>query len=71
MCHFCFAFFSWDSKVPGMTFEDMFLQISTKLPSYYIFGLGETEHIYYRHEMNRKTISLFAKDQPPSVSNCF
>ncbi|XP_056421060.1 sucrase-isomaltase, intestinal isoform X1 [Hyla sarda] len=55
----------WDSKLPGMTFEDMFIQISTRLPTSYVFGLGETEHNYYRHEMNRKTIGLFAKDQPP------
>ncbi|XP_044145770.1 sucrase-isomaltase, intestinal [Bufo gargarizans] len=55
----------WDSKLPGMTFEDMFLQISTRLPSNYVFGLGETEHPKYRHETNRKTIGLFAKDQPP------
>ncbi|XP_069583495.1 sucrase-isomaltase, intestinal isoform X1 [Ranitomeya imitator] len=56
----------WDSKLPGMTFEDMFLQISTRLPSEYVFGLGETEHPQYRHEINRKTIGLFSKDQPPA-----
>ncbi|XP_063789067.1 maltase-glucoamylase-like [Pseudophryne corroboree] len=55
----------WDSHLPGMTFEDMFLQISTRLPSDYIFGLGETEHRTFRHEMGRKTIGLFPKDQPP------
>ncbi|XP_071998992.1 sucrase-isomaltase, intestinal [Engystomops pustulosus] len=55
----------WDSQLPGMTFEDMFLQISSRLPSEYVFGLGETEHPHFRHEINRKTIGLFSKDQPP------
>lgn len=59
---------SWDSDLPGMTFEDQFIQISTRLPSDYVFGLGETEHNAFRHEMKRRPIGLFAKDQPPIVS---
>ncbi|XP_068137043.1 sucrase-isomaltase, intestinal [Hyperolius riggenbachi] len=55
----------WDSFLPGMTFEDQFIQISTRLPTDYIFGLGETEHKTYRHELKRRPIGLFAKDQPP------
>ncbi|XP_075058176.1 sucrase-isomaltase, intestinal [Mixophyes fleayi] len=56
----------WDSYLPGMIFEDMFLQIFTRLPSDYVFGLGETEHKTFRHEMKRRPIGLFAKDQPPA-----
>ncbi|MEE6501197.1 hypothetical protein FKM82_004096 [Ascaphus truei] len=56
----------WDSQVPGFTFSDMFIQISTRLPSQYIYGLGETEHNSFRHELNwGTTIGLFSKDQPP------
>lgn len=55
----------WDSDLPGMTFEDQFIQISTRLPSDYVFGLGETEHNTFRQEMKRRPIGLFAKDQPP------
>ncbi|KAM9316521.1 sucrase-isomaltase, intestinal [Gastrophryne carolinensis] len=55
----------WDSDLPGMIFEDRFLQISTRLPSDYVFGLGETEHKTFRQEMKGRPIGLFAKDQPP------
>ncbi|KAM4771410.1 sucrase-isomaltase, intestinal [Rhinophrynus dorsalis] len=55
----------WDSQVPGFTFSDMFIQISTRLPSDYIYGLGETEHKTFRHNLNWTTIGLFSKDQPP------
>ncbi|XP_053315016.1 sucrase-isomaltase, intestinal [Spea bombifrons] len=56
----------WDSQVPGFTFTDMFIQISSFLPSEYIFGLGETEHQTFRHNVNRINIGLFSKDQPPT-----
>ncbi|XP_051512453.1 sucrase-isomaltase, intestinal-like isoform X1 [Myxocyprinus asiaticus] len=55
----------WDSAVPGFTFSDLFLQISTRLPSNYVFGFGETEHFSYKHDLNFHTYGLFAKDQPP------
>ncbi|XP_053566084.1 maltase-glucoamylase [Bombina bombina] len=58
----------WDSQVPGFTFSDMFIQISTRLPSGYIYGLGETEHRTFRHELNWVTWGLFAKDQPPGYT---
>lgn len=46
----------------------MFIQISTLLPSQYIYGFGETEHVSFRHEMNWHTWGMFSKDQPPGVS---
>ncbi|KAF4072036.1 hypothetical protein AMELA_G00269730 [Ameiurus melas] len=55
----------WNSSVPGFTFSDMFIQISTLLPSQYIFGFGETEHTSFRHDMNWHTWGMFSKDQPP------
>ncbi|XDV11576.1 hypothetical protein PO909_000477, partial [Leuciscus waleckii] len=55
----------WDSAVPGFTFSDQFLQISTRLPSNYVYGVGETEHPSYNHDLNFHTYGLFAKDQPP------
>lgn len=58
----------WDSAVPGFTFSDMFLQISTLLPSNYVYGFGETEHLSYKHDLNFHKYGLFAKDQPPGVS---
>lgn len=59
---------SWDSQLPGFTFNDMFLSISTRLPSQYIYGFGETEHTAFRRNMNWTTWGMFARDEPPAVS---
>nr|DBA29502.1 TPA: hypothetical protein GDO54_009725 [Pyxicephalus adspersus] len=55
----------WNSQLPGFTFSDMFIQISNRLPSSYIYGLGETEHESYRINLDWNTWGYFAKDQPP------
>ncbi|XP_067276076.1 sucrase-isomaltase, intestinal [Pseudorasbora parva] len=55
----------WNSAVPGFTFSDQFLQISTLLPSEYVYGFGETEHPSYKHDLKFHKYGLFAKDQPP------
>uniref|UniRef100_A0A8C5TYL5 alpha-glucosidase n=1 Tax=Malurus cyaneus samueli TaxID=2593467 RepID=A0A8C5TYL5_9PASS len=56
----------WDSSLPTFTFSDMFIQISTRLASQYIFGLGEAEHPTFRHDMNWHTWGMFTRDQPPA-----
>ncbi|XP_077467238.1 sucrase-isomaltase, intestinal [Stigmatopora argus] len=62
----------WDSAVPGFTFSDMFIQISTFLSSKYIYGFGETEHSTFRHDLNYHTWGMFSKDQPPGYKkNCY
>ncbi|XP_030650308.1 maltase-glucoamylase, intestinal [Chanos chanos] len=62
----------WDSVLPGFTFSDMFIQISTRLPTEYIYGFGETEHTSFKHEMNWHTWGMFTKDQPPGYKlNCY
>ncbi|OXB77046.1 UNVERIFIED_CONTAM: hypothetical protein H355_007693 [Colinus virginianus] len=55
----------WDSQLPTFTFSDMFIQISTRLPSSYIYGFGETEHTQYHRDMNWHTWGMFSRDQPP------
>ncbi|XP_023568521.1 maltase-glucoamylase, intestinal [Octodon degus] len=55
----------WDSQVLGFTFNDMFLRISTRLPSSYIYGFGETEHTAFRRDLNWHTWGMFSRDQPP------
>ncbi|XP_044534936.1 maltase-glucoamylase, intestinal-like [Gracilinanus agilis] len=55
----------WDSQIPGFTFNDMFLRISTRLPSQYIYGFGETEHTTFRRNMTWHTWGMFSRDQPP------
>ncbi|XP_029026154.1 sucrase-isomaltase, intestinal-like [Betta splendens] len=62
----------WDSSLPGFTFSDMFIQVSTRLPSEYVYGFGETEHPTYKHNMNYHTWGMFSKDQPPGYKmNCY
>uniref|UniRef100_A0A2K5DJD8 Maltase-glucoamylase 2 (putative) n=1 Tax=Aotus nancymaae TaxID=37293 RepID=A0A2K5DJD8_AOTNA len=56
----------WDSQLPGFTFNDMFLSISTRLPSQYIYGFGETEHTAFRRDMNWNTWGMFSRDEPPA-----
>ncbi|XP_041660826.1 maltase-glucoamylase, intestinal [Cheilinus undulatus] len=62
----------WDSAVPGFTFSDMFIQVSTRLSSEFVYGFGETEHPTYKHNLNYHTWGMFAKDQPPGYKmNCY
>ncbi|XP_057588529.1 probable maltase-glucoamylase 2 [Hippopotamus amphibius kiboko] len=55
----------WDSQLPSFTFNDMFLSISTRLPSQYLYGFGETEHTAFRRDLNWNTWGMFARDEPP------
>ncbi|KAM9076996.1 LOW QUALITY PROTEIN: putative maltase-glucoamylase 2 [Megaptera novaeangliae] len=55
----------WDSQLPGFTFNDMFLFISTRLPSQYLYGFGETEHTTFRRNISWNTWGMFA-DEPPA-----
>uniref|UniRef100_M4AS73 Maltase n=1 Tax=Xiphophorus maculatus TaxID=8083 RepID=M4AS73_XIPMA len=62
----------WDSAVPGFTFSDLFIQVSTQLSSNFVYGFGETEHTTYKHDLNYHTWGMFAKDQPPGYKmNCY
>ncbi|ELW68867.1 Maltase-glucoamylase, intestinal [Tupaia chinensis] len=56
----------WDSQLPGFIFSDMFLSISTHLPSQYIYGFGESEHTAFRRNMSWNTWGMFARDEPPA-----
>ncbi|RDD42442.1 Sucrase-isomaltase, intestinal [Trichoplax sp. H2] len=56
----------FDTSLGGFVFEDQFLQISSKLPSRYVYGLGEHEHRSFKHEnFNWKRWPMFSRDQPP------
>ncbi|KAM4874064.1 putative maltase-glucoamylase 2 [Thomomys bottae] len=56
----------WDSQLPGFTFTNMLLSISTRLPSQYIYGFGETEHTAFRRNISWNTWGMFARDEPPA-----
>ncbi|XP_037534428.1 maltase-glucoamylase, intestinal [Nematolebias whitei] len=62
----------WDSSVPGFTFSDMYIEVSTRLASEFVYGFGETEHPTYKHDLNYHTWGMFSKDQPPGYKmNCY
>ncbi|XP_062955067.1 sucrase-isomaltase, intestinal [Cynocephalus volans] len=55
----------WDSHLPGFAFNDQFIQISTRLPSEYVYGFGEVEHTAFKRDLNWHTWGMFTRDQPP------
>ncbi|KAI8479947.1 hypothetical protein Bbelb_423330 [Branchiostoma belcheri] len=55
----------WDTSVGGFTFSNQFLQISTKLPSSYVYGFGEHERNNFRHNMDWWTWGMFTRDEAP------
>ena len=46
-----------------MIFEDQFLQISTTVPTTYLYGLGEQEHENFKHDFQWRTEGMFATDE--------
>ncbi|KAL1764830.1 maltase-glucoamylase FLJ16351, partial [Sigmodon hispidus] len=61
----------WDSQLPGFTFSEMLLSISTRLPSQYIYGFGETDHTSFRRNMSWNMWGMFARDEPPEYKNSY
>ncbi|CAH1268299.1 MGAM [Branchiostoma lanceolatum] len=55
----------WDSSLGGFTFADQFLQITTKLPSRYVYGFGENEHATFHHDLDWRTWGMLTRDESP------
>ena len=49
------------SDMPGFVYSDQFIQIATNLPSTAVYGLGENEQPTYRHDLQWKTWTGFAR----------
>ncbi|XP_023932526.1 lysosomal alpha-glucosidase isoform X2 [Lingula anatina] len=52
------------TSVGGFIFADQFLQLSTLLPSRYVYGLGE-HRATLLHSLNWTRVTLWNKDRPP------
>ena len=50
-----------------MIFEDQFLQLSTTVPTTYVYGFGESEHENFKHDFNWRTEGMWATDQGVGV----
>ena len=58
----------FDTSLGGLTFSDQFLQLTTKLPSTNLYGIGENEQGTFKHHFDKYPVwPLFSRDQPPSV----
>uniref|UniRef100_A0A914UQC7 P-type domain-containing protein n=1 Tax=Plectus sambesii TaxID=2011161 RepID=A0A914UQC7_9BILA len=56
------------TNLPGFTYSRQFLQMTARMPTENVYGLGEQFHTQLRQNFNWQRLSLFAKDQAP-VSN--
>lgn len=63
---FLTCFLRFDTTIGPLQYADQFLQLSIKLPSINIYGVGEHVHKQYRHDTNWKTWPLFSRDIGPS-----
>lgn len=52
----------FDTSIGGFTFADQFLQLSTILPSSYVYGIGENRHFTFQHNLNFKRWPMFSRD---------
>lgn len=47
-------------------YADQFLQLSIRVPSWNVYGVGEHVHRQYRHDFNWKTWPIFTRDGFPN-----
>lgn len=57
---------SLNTTVAPLFFADQFLQMSTTLPSQFIYGLAEHRSTFLL-DVNWNTLTLWARDVPPVV----
>ncbi|CAF0863003.1 unnamed protein product [Brachionus calyciflorus] len=55
----------FDTHESPLVFSNQFLQITTKLSSPYIFGIGENSKEHFIHDLNYKSWPLFASQNHP------
>lgn len=55
-----------NTTVAPLIFADQFLQISTSLPSRFLYGLGEHRDTFL-HSLDWNTLTLWARDVSPTV----
>ncbi|XP_027952958.1 probable maltase-glucoamylase 2, partial [Eumetopias jubatus] len=55
-----------DTSIGPLQFAQQYLQLSFRLPSTAVYGLGEHVHQQYRHNMSWKTWPIFTRDAAPT-----
>lgn len=56
----------FDTTVGPLLFAQQFLQLSIRLPSGNIYGIGEHVHKRFRHDLNWRTWPMLSRDTAPS-----
>ncbi|KAG8581126.1 hypothetical protein GDO81_007563 [Engystomops pustulosus] len=56
----------FDTTIGPLIYADQFLQLSIKLPSSNIYGLGEHVHRQYKHDINWRRWPIFTRDWFPN-----
>lgn len=51
---------SFDTSAGALALSNQFLELTTKLPSFKIFGLGQNARKLHQHEFNWSTFSMFS-----------
>uniref|UniRef100_A0A8C6T772 Si:ch73-12o23.1 n=1 Tax=Neogobius melanostomus TaxID=47308 RepID=A0A8C6T772_9GOBI len=54
-----------NTTVAPLFFADQFLQLSSSLPSQYVYGLGEHRSTF-QHDVQWNTLTMWARDVPPT-----
>lgn len=57
-----------NTTVAPLFYADQFLQMSTSLPSQFIYGLAE-HRTTFLHDVHWNTLTMWARDVPPMVRN--
>lgn len=57
-----------DTSVAPLFYADQFLQISTSLPSRFVYGLGE-HRAAFLHDVQWNTLTMWARDAAPVVNS--
>lgn len=57
---------SFDTSIGPLVFANQYLQLSAKLSSDNIYGLGEHVHQHFRHDINWRTWPIFTRDAFPN-----
>lgn len=50
-------------------FENQFLQLSTRLPTPNVYGIGENIHQTFRRNLEYHTYPMFGRDQPTKTDD--
>ena len=61
---------SFDTQYADLIFEKQFLSLTTKEPTFNVYGLGENLHRNFKHQFKEaETWAMFARDQPPGQAS--